>query len=276
MELESYFAVSLDLYNKKEYIIYSIGGIEIAKVRELGELLFDFADQTDKPERYNAAAEYLTCFSEKKITPLLTDNFFETQRHLHLNGEHRYSSYDVIDGCSDKHNKSGKLAAFYVDDKLYMAVEDNFELLLQYYLDVIYSIRLFPRKCMSCNSFFLSGKKHGDVLCSEECRKKKKSQNTMAYYGKLSENEALYKNLYRKWKQRIDRAEEKHTIGSDGIAQLRQELKELTEINRTRAKKRKRNEYDDLEHFDKGYFDALNICDRKLYELFDALTAEKK
>lgn len=98
----------------------------------------------------------------------------------------------------------------------------------------------------------------------------------MAYYGKLSENEALYKNLYRKWKQRIDRAEEKHTIGSDGIAQLRQELKELTEINRTRAKKRKRNEYDDLEHFDKDYFDALNICDRKLYELFDALTAEKK
>lgn len=124
--------------------------------------------------------------------------------------------------------------------------------------------------------FFLSGKKHGDVLCSEKCRKKKKSQNTMVYYGNLSENEALYNNLYRKWKQRIDRAEEKHTIGLEGIAQLRQKLKELTEINRESSNKRKRNEYDDLERFDKAYFDALNISDRKLYELFDALTAEKK
>lgn len=268
--MNTFFAVSLDLYNKKEYIIYSIGGKETTRVRELGELLFDFADQTDKPERYNAAAEYLSYFSEKKITPLLTDGFFEAQRYLHINGEHRYSSCDVINCYSDK------LAAFYVDNKLYMATEDNFKLLLQYYLDVIYSIRLFPRKCMSCGSLFLSGKKHGDVLCSEKCRKKKKSQNTMVYYGNLSENEAQYNNLYRKWKQRIDRAEEKHTIGSEGIVQLRQKLKELTEINRENSNKRKRNEYDDLERFDKAYFDALNISDRKLYELFDALTAEKK
>lgn len=274
--MNTFFAVSLDLYNKKEYIIYSIGGKETTSVRELGELLFDFADQTDKPERYNAAAEYLSYFSEKKITPLFTDGFFEAQRYLHINGEHRYSSCDVINCCSDKHSISDKLAAFYVDDKLYMAIEYNFKLLLQYYLDVIYSIRLFPRKCMSCNSFFLSGKKHGDVLCSEKCRKKKKSQNTMAYYGKLSENEVLYNNLYRKWKQRIDRAEEKHTVGSDGIAQLRQELKELTEINRENSNKRKRNDYDDLERFDKTYFDALYNSDWKLYELFDVLKAEKK
>ena len=64
--MNTYFAVSLDLYNKKEYIIYSIGGKEITRVRELGELLFDFADQTDKPERYNTAAEYLSYFSEKR------------------------------------------------------------------------------------------------------------------------------------------------------------------------------------------------------------------
>lgn len=51
--MNTYFAVSLNLYNKKEYIIYSIGGKEITKVRELGELLFDFADQMDKPERFD-------------------------------------------------------------------------------------------------------------------------------------------------------------------------------------------------------------------------------
>lgn len=61
-----------------------------------------------------------------------------------------------------------------------------------------------------------------------------------------------------------------------GLVQLRQKLKELTEINRKNSNKRKRNEYDDLERFDKAYFDALNISDRKLYGLFDALTAEKK
>lgn len=64
--MNTYFAVSLDLYNKKEYIIYSIGGKETTRVRELGELLFDFSDQADKSDRYNAAAEYLTCFSEKR------------------------------------------------------------------------------------------------------------------------------------------------------------------------------------------------------------------
>ena len=133
---------------------------------------------------------------------------------------------------------------------------------------------------MSCGLLFLSGKKHGDVLCSVECRKKKKSQNTMAYYGRLSENEALYNNLYRKWKQRIDRVEEKHTIGSEGIVQLRQELKELTKINRIRVNERKmgnvpeKDGVPDYESFDKLYREALCKQDRNLYDLLNSLKAK--
>lgn len=216
--MNTYFAVSLDLYNKKEYIIYSIGGKEITKVRELGELLFDFADQTDKSERYNAAAEYLACFSEKKITPLLTDDFFEAQRHLHLNGEHRYSSCDVIDCYSDKHNKPGKLAAFYVDDKLYMAVKDNFELLLRYYLDVIYSIRLFPRKCKGCNNIFLARTHLFDVLCSDNCKMQRNSEKLSRYKEKHNdEYEAQYMKVYQRWYTRIRRAKEKGRLPEDKL-----------------------------------------------------------
>ena len=64
--MNTFFAVSLDLYNKKEYIVYSIDEKKASKVRKLGELLFDFADSANEPERYNAAAEYLSYFPEKK------------------------------------------------------------------------------------------------------------------------------------------------------------------------------------------------------------------
>lgn len=99
----------------------------------------------------------------------------------------------------------------------------------------------------------------------------------MNYYGNLSENEVLYTKIYRKWKQRIDRAEENRTVNEKGIEQLRQELTELTEVNRVRANERKKGnvpEKDgvpDYESFDKLYYDVLMSKDKFLYTLFNSL-----
>lgn len=313
--MNSFLAVSLDIYNKKEHILYCIGYANefldnqmkniITEERELGELVFDFSGSTDE-ERFNVLSDYLSEYKKfievntqrwnyddeliKKHkmytnmisfveTPILSDTFIEAQKHLTLNASHKHSSFEVLKSCyPDKISDIGNdFKAFYIKDKLYIATDYNFIGLFRYYLDELYAAGMFPRNCMSCGKLFLSGKKHGDVLCSAECRKKKKSQNTMAYYGKLSENEVLYNSLYRKWKQRIDRAEEKQTVDEKGIAQLRQELKELTEINRTRANERKKGnvpEKDgvpDYESFDKLYYNVLMSKDKFLYQLFNSV-----
>lgn len=320
--MNSFFAISLDTYNKKEHIIYCIGYADeffndraknvCREDRELGEFIFDFSNNNElfaAEDRYNVLYEYLMeyesfveansrrwiyddeLFAKHKAlidlidylkTPMLSDGFFDAQKHLSLNERHKYSSFEVLKHCYPEKipDVSNDFRIFYIGDSPYIATDFNFIELFRYYLDEIYAVGMFPRSCMSCGSLFLSGKKHGDVLCSVECRKKKKSQNTMAYYGKLSENETLYNNLYRKWKQRIDRADEKHTIGLEGISQLRQGLKELTEINRARANERKRGnvpEKDgvpDYEFFDKEYHDVLMSKDQFLYNLFNSLKAE--
>lgn len=320
--MNSFFAISLDIYNKKEHIIYCIGYADeffndraenvCRENRELGEFIFDFSSGIElflAEDRYNVLYEYLTeyksfveantcrweyddeLFVKHKAfidlldylkTPILSDSFFDAQKHLSLNGRHKYSSFEMLKHCYPEiiPDVSSNFRVFYIDDSPYIATDFHFIELFRYYLDEIYAVGMFPRSCMNCGSLFLSGKKHGDVLCSVECRKKNKSQNTMAYYGRLSENEALYNNLYRKWKQRIDRAEEKHTIGSEGIAQLRQELKDLTKINRIRANERKKGnvpEKDGIpnyESFDKLYHDVLMSKDQFLYQLFNSVKAD--
>ena len=262
-----FFAVSLDLYNKKEYIVYSIDGQEVTKVRELGQLLFDFADPVNEPERYNAAAEYLSYFPEKRLEPLLTEEFFEAQKHLKLNSEHRYSAYDIIKR-SDADWGTSRLDIFFRKGLIFISTENDFIGLIRLYLDQVYSAMLFPRKCMSCGRFFLSGKKHGNVLCySDECRKKKKVENTMAYYNRLSENETLYIKIYRKWKQRIDRAEKTHTVDDDGIVKLRQALTDLIKTNRIWTAKQK---IGDMDFDDQKYCEALKYKDQILYQLFNS------
>ena len=317
--MNSFIAVSLDTYNKKEHIIYCVGYANdffsgkaknvITENRELGEFVFDFSsnlEQFSLEDRLNVLYEYLSEYKkfveantqrwefDGKLTaehtamtemidslknPVLSETFFETQKHLSLNNRHKLSSYEML-----KHFNiseiSGNLRYFYINDCPYAATDFDFIGLLRYYLDELYNVNLFPRSCMSCGKLFLSGKKHGDVLCSTECRKKKKSQNTMAYYDNLSENEVLYTKIYRKWKQRIDRAETNHTVSEKGLEQLRQELKELTEVNRIRANERKKGnvpEKDgvpDYESFDKLYYDVLMSKDRFLYMLFNSLKGD--
>lgn len=229
----------------------------------------------------NLIAEHnaMTEMTDRLKNPVMSDTLFEIQKHLSLNDRHRLSSYKILKNFNVS-DISGKLHYFYIDDCPYMATDFDFIGLLRYYLDELYSVNLFPRSCMSCGSLFLSGKKHGDVLCSAECRKKKKSRNTMTYYGNLSENEVLYTKMYRKWKQRIDRAKENCTVSEKGIEQLRQELKELTEINRTRANERKKGnvpEKDgvpDYKSFDNKYHQILEDKDEGLYELFKSVKSD--
>lgn len=308
--MNSFLAISLDIYNKKEHIIYCIGyaneffsgsGKNVAaECRELGEYVFDFASKLDyfmSESRLNVLYEYLseyqrfievntlhwkyndslmeryTAFKKSIDTlkkPILTDNFFEKQKHLSFNDRHKLTSYELLKDKTDY----GSLHFFYIKDRMYAATDFDFIGLLRYYLDELYNASLFPRRCMSCGKLFLSGKKHGEVLCSTECRRKKKSQNTMTYYGNLSENEVLFTKIYRKWKQRIDRADINHTISEKGIEQLRQELKELTNVNRLKANDRKKGnvpEKDgvhDYKSFDNKYRQVLEDKDKDLYELF--------
>lgn len=320
--MNSFFAISLDVYNKKEHIIYCVGyadeffnerGKNICREnRGLGEFVFDFASGIENfitKDRYNVLYEYLVEYKnfvevnahiwkyddeltvkynalidliDYLKTPMLSECFFDAQKHLSLNERHQYSSFEILKQCYPERiaDVSNDFRVFYIGNIPYIATDFRFIELFRCYLDEIYAAGMFPRSCMSCGSLFLSGKKHGDVLCSSECRKKKKSQNTMSYYERLSENETLYNSLYRKWKQRIDRAEENHTIGSDGISQLRLELKDLTEINRVRANERKKgnvpekNGIPDYESFDQRYYEDLMSKDQFLYQLFNSVKAD--
>ncbi len=280
--------------------------------REIGEFTFDFSEsfeQFTSEDRANILYEYLSEYEnfvksntlrwqyddeliKKHVAfvemldfikiPLLSETFLDIQKHLSLNERHRYSSFEVLKSCyPDKMNGNNEdFRIFYIEDTPYIATDFNFIGLLRYCLDELYSAGLFPRKCMSCGKLFLSGKKHGDVLCSAACRKKKKSENTMAYYDNLSENEVLYTKIYRKRKRRIDRAETNHTISEKGIEQLRQELKELTNVNRIRANERKKGnvpEKDgvpDYKSFDNKYHQILEDKDEGLYELFKSVKSD--
>ncbi len=313
--MNSFLALSVDTYNKREQIIYCIGSANeffsgkaknvVEENREIGEFAFDFsstAEQFSSEDRANILYEYLSeyknfievntrrwqyddelikkhaAFAEaiKTLdTPILAESFFEKQKHLSLNDRHILTAFELL-----KEKMSGiseDLRLFYIEDTPYIATDFNLVGLFRYYLDELYGAGMFPRSCMRCGKLFLSGKKHGDVLCSAECRKKKKSQNTMTYYDNLSENEVLYTKIYRKWKQRIDRAEANHTVSEKGISQLRQELKELTEVNRIRANERKKGnvpEKDgvpDYESFDKLYYNVLMEHDKFLYTLFNSV-----
>ena len=321
--MNSFFALSLDTYNKKEYIIRCVGYADeylnkrinkaCTESRELGELIFDFSSTMElfsTENRYNALFDYLTeyynliednksgwyydddLYEEHEAyceymnylkCPILSENFFDAQKHLSLNQRHQYSSYDLLKQCYPDilSGVSNGIRVIYIGDSPYIATDFRVIDLLGFYLDKLYEKGLFPRSCMSCGSLFLSGKKNGDVLCSADCRKKKKSQNTMAYYGRLSENEVLYNNIYRKWKQRIGRAEEKHTISEDGIEKLNQGLNYLTHINRTRANERKMgnvkeiNGIPDYVSFDSDYKHFLTSQDEYLYQLFNSLIQDK-
>ena len=216
--MNTFFAVSLDLYSKKEYIVYSIDGQKVSKVRELGELLFDFADPVNEPERYNAAAEYLSYFPEKRIVPLLTDDFFEAQKHLKLNSEHRYSAYELLKFYTDKLCDSSMLTAFYLKDKLYMSIQNDFKYLLQFYLDTLYNVNLFPRRCKRCNGLFLAKTSWFDVLCSDSCKKQSAIEKKNRYIEKHNdEYEAQYMKVYQKWYTRIRRAKAKGQMSKDKL-----------------------------------------------------------
>lgn len=74
--MNPFFAVSLDIDNQREHIIYCSDSIEafytnqtdnVFKIeRPLGEFIFDFSGLQEQ-ERYNAVTEYLSNFPEHNI-----------------------------------------------------------------------------------------------------------------------------------------------------------------------------------------------------------------
>ena len=123
---------------------------------------------------------------------------------------------------------------------------------------------------MRCGSLFLSGKRHGNVLCSDECRKKKKVQNTIHYYSVCSENEKLYLKIYRKWKEREHRAADNHSISESGLEQLDRKLKQLIVMHREYAYRREEGRLNETD-----WAAALENYDNELYELWDNIKSHK-
>lgn len=72
-ENKSFVGISIDTYNKKEYVVTSENGVETYYTEKIGNFLF---------------CDY--------VVQLFTPNFFEAQKHLRLNAEHRYDVYDVL------------------------------------------------------------------------------------------------------------------------------------------------------------------------------------
>lgn len=202
-----FLAISLDTYNKKEYIIYHYCKERkvVSEIRELGKLLFDVSE----PKK----AAYL---ANLKIPVLLTDDFMEKQRHLSLNEMHRYSSYDILKEYYADSEKS-ELLAFYKNDRLYMGTQKNFKSLFQYYLDVLYADNIFPRRCKHCNEFFLAKTNLFDVLCSD-CRQNSKTEKAARYKENHDNDyEAQYMKVYQLWYTRIRRSKKRAQLTDDNL-----------------------------------------------------------
>lgn len=71
----SFVGISIEKYNRREYVIKSENGVETYYVERVGSFLsehFDFANQ------------------------IFTSDFFEAQKHLKLNAGHQYDALDVL------------------------------------------------------------------------------------------------------------------------------------------------------------------------------------
>lgn len=218
----NYFAISLDTYKKKEYIMYSVGDTVIEKERNLGEFLFDFSDVLQKRNRKNVVDEYLSYFPEVKKECLLTDKFIEIQRHISLDEMHKYSSFQIFEQLHLENilKSSNSYNMFYVGSQLYVATDFNLYGLFRYYLDEIYAAGLFPRRCLNCDRLFIANTNIFDVLCSDACRKQRNSEKLSRYKEKHNDEcETQYMKVYQRWYTRIRRAKEKGRL-SDGDLQI--------------------------------------------------------
>ena len=230
--MNSFFAVSLDIDNQREHIIYCSDSIEafytnqtdnVFKIeRPLGEFIFDFSGLQEQ-ERYNAVTEYLSNFPEHNSAHILTEIFFEAQRHLSFlplkNDKNRFCTYDVLKICSPETicKTEYDLRAFYVEDKLYIATEYDVVSLFRYYLDELYAAHLFPHKCNSCCGLFLSDKMRGGYICLN-CRKQRNYEKLCRYKDNHDDKyEAQYMKVYQKWYTRIRRAKERGQMSKDKL-----------------------------------------------------------
>lgn len=196
------FAVSLDLYSKKEYSIRSENGAVTKEIRPLGTFLFENAQ-------------------------LLTDDFFQAQRHLSLNKMHGYSAYNVLKKSCDPEaacDPAEELRMFYSEDRLYIAAESSTDFtLFRYYLDTIYAAGLFPRRCAGCGKLLIAKTHLFDVLCPE-CRKRRELEKNMRYKENHdNEFETVYRKAYQRWYTRIRRAKKNKELPED-------ELKSCTDV----------------------------------------------
>ncbi|MBP1547199.1 MAG: hypothetical protein J6A37_11445 [Oscillospiraceae bacterium] len=254
-----FMGVTVDTYNNKEYIIYSDNGMETYYTGKIGSFLFEHFKYTDQ---------------------ILTPSFFEAQKHLKLNSIHQYDVSDVLrvsapdiisewESSYNIENGVGVLFLIYRNCQQYLIAEKNktaqISLIIEY-INKLYAAGLFPRQCMNCDSLFLSHRKHGDVLCSNDCKRKSRSANTKSYYASRSENEQLYLKIYRKWKQRIYRAEVK--LSKDAAKRLNRELSRLTTMHKSASTLRKAGRFDENE-----WSNMLLNYDKELYELWDNIKA---
>lgn len=320
--MNSFFAVSLDQLNWKEKVIYSVGYADeffsgnrkhfTSEQRELGELIFDFSCSIEDymfSSRYNVLCgyidEYQRFISKTAIRwecdpdliavhgmfdrqfnfmklPLVNDKFLDIQKHMKLDDNRRFSSTDILDALNREYDNNGKIRIMYIDNCPYIVTDFDFVGLFRYYLDELYNMGLFPRKCMRCNSWFLAKKKHGNVLCSSECQKKSNAHNSMEYYKKMDENDKIYYNLYHKWKQRINKLKENNEISSDKIDKLIEGLTLLTEINKARVSYRKKLNVSDKDgipnhhSFDEEYKSAFQTQDDNMYSILKEINSAKK
>lgn len=265
--MNSFFGISVDLYNKKEHIIYCIGGageffanrnkeMIISKERPLGGFLFDFADMPQ--ERENVADDYLSHFPDAEKKCLLTDKFFDAQRQLSFSPL-RFRAYDVFhEWLPEFCNSICDMRQFYLEDKLYLAAEYDLEGLFLIYLDTIYRAKLFPHKC-KCGNLFLTDKRRGGFTCPA-CIKNNNVEKLLRYKKKHNdEYEAQYIKVYQRWYTRIRRAKEKGQLTGDKL-----QLCDDIFSNFTSESYEKRNAVRSGEISPEAFFQWINEFDNRM------------
>lgn len=153
-------------------------------------------------------------------TELISKRFIDFQRHISFSSSRVPNANQAVDYLINGYVKDD-MPMMIVKDKNgaeYAVTDVSLVSMVEYYIRLLYSNNLFPRRCLNCDRLFIAKTSLFDVLCSDACRNQRNIEKLSRYKEKHNdEYESEYMKVYQRWYTRIRRAKEKGQISGDNL-----------------------------------------------------------
>ncbi|MDD6991767.1 MAG: DUF6076 domain-containing protein [Oscillospiraceae bacterium] len=163
--------------------------------------------------------DYLERALEFTVNGVISDDFLERQRSITFS----YNEPDSVKMLTFMFEKSTIFIHkdFLCSDTFEDYIITDFKVgnIVEYYIKVLYKDKLFPRRCDECGKLFIGRNSAFTVLCSDECREKRKVEYYNVYKEKANdEYEKIYNRVYHKWYVKYKRAKDKKLLTEEQIS----------------------------------------------------------